>query len=121
MGNILGIQFSGRLRRNCFWPTYIVICVILGILRVISTNLTESSSMSPFMMIVIDRFLLLASLYLILVGLGLGARRLHDTGRSAWWLLIGFVPIVGWILIVYFCSDSQPGFNQWGPNPKGLA
>ena len=120
MGNILGIQFSGRLRRNCFWPTYIVLWVILGILRAISTNLTESSSISPFMMIVIARFHILASLYLILGGLGLGARRLHDTGRSAWWLLIGFVPFVGLILIAWYCSDSQPGFNQWGPNPKGL-
>jgi uncharacterized membrane protein YhaH (DUF805 family) len=49
-----------------------------------------------------------------------GARRLHDTGRSGWWQLIGLIPIVGWIiLIVFFVQDSQPA-NQHGPNPKGL-
>jgi uncharacterized membrane protein YhaH (DUF805 family) len=49
-----------------------------------------------------------------------GARRLHDTGRSGWWQLIGLVPLVGWIvLIVFFVQDSQPN-NQYGPNPKGV-
>ena len=50
-----------------------------------------------------------------------GVRRLHDTGRSGWWLLIGLIPLVGAIvLIVFFVQDSQPD-NQYGPNPKGLA
>ncbi|HEY8242609.1 MAG TPA: DUF805 domain-containing protein, partial [Casimicrobiaceae bacterium] len=50
-----------------------------------------------------------------------GARRLHDTGRSGWWLLIGLVPLVGAIvLIVFYVMDSQPGTNQYGPNPKGV-
>lgn len=46
-------------------------------------------------------------------------RRLHDIGKSAWWLLIGYIPIIGWIwFLVLMCLDSQPGANQWGPNPK---
>jgi uncharacterized membrane protein YhaH (DUF805 family) len=48
-----------------------------------------------------------------------GVRRLHDIGKSGWWLLIAFVPFVGpVILLVFNCMDSQPGANQWGPNPK---
>jgi uncharacterized membrane protein YhaH (DUF805 family) len=47
-------------------------------------------------------------------------RRLHDTGRSGWWILISLVPVIGWIvLLVFMLTDSQPGSNQYGPNPKG--
>ena len=50
--------------------------------------------------------------------LALGFRRLHDTGRSAWWILIGLVPIVGAIvLLVFYLLPSTPGSNQYGPNP----
>jgi Protein of unknown function (DUF805) len=59
-------------------------------------------------------------LALLVPTLAVGARRLHDTGRSGWWQLSGLIPIVGWIiLIVLFVQDSQPA-NQYGPNPKGL-
>lgn len=46
-------------------------------------------------------------------------RRLHDTGRTGWWLLLSLLPIIGPIvLLVFFCMDSEPGTNQYGPNPK---
>ena len=46
-------------------------------------------------------------------------RRLHDTGKSGWYYLIGLIPLVGSILlIIALVTDSQPGSNQWGPNPK---
>jgi uncharacterized membrane protein YhaH (DUF805 family) len=49
-------------------------------------------------------------------------RRLHDTDRSAWWLLLNLIPILGAIvLLVFFCMDSTPGDNQDGPDPTGLA
>ena len=112
--NILGIQFKGRLRRNCFWPTYIAMCVISFVLELL-TSLAEDSSIA----LIIG---LIAFLYLTLVGLGLCIRRLHDTGRSGWWLLIGLVPYIGAIiLIIFYCLDSQPGTNKYGPNPKELA
>ena len=64
----------------------------------------------------------LADLYMLAVllpSLAVGARRLHDTDRSGWWLLIGLVPIIGAIvLLVFMVQDSQPGENQHGPNPK---
>lgn len=47
-------------------------------------------------------------------------RRLHDTGRSGWWLLIGIIPILGGIVLLIFCClDSSPGDNEYGANPKG--
>jgi uncharacterized membrane protein YhaH (DUF805 family) len=59
------------------------------------------------------------ALALFLPGLGVSIRRLHDTGRSGWWLLIGLVPLVGLIvLIVFFVQDSQPAANAYGPSPK---
>lgn len=58
------------------------------------------------------------SLAVLLPSLGVLFRRLHDTGRSGWWWLIGFVPLVGWIiLIVFCCMPSQPGANKYGYPP----
>ncbi len=54
--------------------------------------------------------------------LALGVRRLHDTGRTGWWSLILLVPLLGPIVTtVFFLQDSQPGENQYGPNPKADA
>ena len=66
---------------------------------------------------------LLGSVYglvVLLPTIAVSVRRLHDTGRSGWWLLIAFIPLIGVIvLIIFFVQDSQPGANQYGPNPKG--
>jgi uncharacterized membrane protein YhaH (DUF805 family) len=63
----------------------------------------------------------LIQLVLLIPTLAAGARRLHDTSRSGWWLLIGLIPVVGWIiLVVFFVQDSHPD-NQYGPSPKGLS
>lgn len=63
-------------------------------------------------------------LYLMAVivpGLAVTIRRLHDTGRSGWWILISFVPFVGGIiLLIFMCLDSEPGPNPHGVNPKGV-
>ena len=51
--------------------------------------------------------------------LAVSIRRLHDTGRSGWWLLVGLIPLVGWILtLIWYLSDSEVGENTYGPNPK---
>lgn len=62
----------------------------------------------------------LFSLLVLLPNLAVGARRLHDTDRSAWWLLIGLVPVIGPIvLLVFFVLDGTVGPNRFGPDPKG--
>ncbi|MDG4768408.1 DUF805 domain-containing protein [Solwaraspora sp. WMMD406] len=62
------------------------------------------------------------SLALLLPSLAVGVRRLHDTDRSGWWLLIALIPIVGAIvLLVFFVLDGTHGPNRFGPDPKDVA
>jgi uncharacterized membrane protein YhaH (DUF805 family) len=61
----------------------------------------------------------LYNLAVIIPALAVSVRRLHDTGRSGWWLLVGVVPLIGcFILLVFTLQDSDPGDNEYGPNPK---
>lgn len=106
-------QFSGRSRRAEYWQYALFIGIAYVVLMVLA--LASKSSVV---------FGLIAVFYLgILVpSLAVGVRRLHDTGKSGWWLLFGIVPLVGGItLLVFSCLDSQPGPNQYGPNPKEAA
>jgi len=50
--------------------------------------------------------------------LAVTVRRLHDINRSGWWLLIGLIPLGGLVLLIFVCLDSNPGPNEYGPNPK---
>ena len=109
-------QFSGRARRREYWMFYlvnvlIVFCLVflerlLGILQANGLGLLTG----------------LYILLLILPTLAVGVRRLHDTGRSGWWMLLALVPIIGPIvLFVFSVLDSEPGDNRYGPNPKAVA
>ncbi len=64
----------------------------------------------------------LGSLYglaVLIPGIAVSDRRLHDTNRSGWWLLIGLIPLIGGIvLLVFMVQDGQSGENQYGPDPK---
>jgi uncharacterized membrane protein YhaH (DUF805 family) len=105
--------FSGRARRSEYWwfalASFLASIVTSIIDAVIGSDLGAGTGVIS----------LLLSLALIIPSLAVGVRRLHDTGRSGWWLLIALVPLVGFIvLIVFFCQDSQPGPNQYGPSPK---
>jgi len=58
-------------------------------------------------------------LFILLPSWAVQFRRLHDTDRSAWWLLLLLIPIVGWIVILIFnCQSGTPGENRFGPDPK---
>ena len=106
--------FSGRAQRAEYWYFvlfYVLISIGLSMIDgVVGTfdQETEVGLLSG-----------LFSLATLLPSIAVGARRLHDTGRSGWWLLIGFIPVIGAIvLIVFFVQDSTPGDNVYGPNPK---
>ena len=76
-------------------------------------NLLQAAS-SIFVVLVV-----IYGLAVLLPGIAVGIRRLHDTDKSGWWLLIGLIPLVGIIvLIVFFATDGQPGPNQYGPSEK---
>ena len=67
-------------------------------------------------------FGLLQGLYdlaVLIPSIAVTVRRLHDTGRTGWWILIGLIPVIGGIvLLIFMLLDSEPGENQYGPNPK---
>jgi uncharacterized membrane protein YhaH (DUF805 family) len=101
------VGFSGRARRKEYWMFALVNVVVLIGLAIIDGVINTSI---PFV---------LYELAVILPSLAVGFRRLHDTGRSAWWILIGLVPLVGGIiLLVFMVADGQPEANKYGPNPK---
>ena len=89
--------------------------ILISIALAIFDNMTGTFDMSTGIGLVGGIY----SLAVLIPGLAVGVRRLHDTGRSGWWLLLALIPIIGAIiLIVYFAQDSQPESNEYGPNPK---
>ncbi|MEU1395649.1 DUF805 domain-containing protein [Micromonospora zamorensis] len=109
------VGFTGRARRSEYW-WFALFAVIVGIVAAIldsALGLTfENGSTTGFIGLVVNLALLLPTL-------AVAVRRLHDTDRTGWWVLIGLVPLVGAIvLIVFFVSDSTHGANRFGPSPK---
>ena len=109
-------DFNGRARRKEYWMFFLFNAIIVAILSLID-RFTGTYSLEWGSG-------LLSGLYSIAVlipGLAVAARRLHDVGKSGWMLLIAFIPIIGAIwLLVLFVTDSDPGNNKYGPNPKGV-
>jgi uncharacterized membrane protein YhaH (DUF805 family) len=101
------VDFNGRARRSEYWffvLFYVIVYVVASILDGIIGG---------------QIFTIIAALGFFLPSLAVTVRRLHDTDRSGWWILIGLIPIVGFIvMIVFTVQDSKPGDNQYGPNPK---
>ncbi len=103
-------DFSGRARRSEYW--FWTLALFIGyIVLVILAAVAKPLAFLAFIFY----------LAVLVPSLAVGARRLHDTGKSAWLLLLGLIPFVGGIvLLVFFVQDSAPGDNEHGPNPKGL-
>ena len=99
---------NGRARRSEFWY-WVLFQFIVQLIAAIISRMTGISIIT-----------LIASLALTFPSVCVGIRRLHDIGMSGWYYLVSFIPVVGLILlIVWGTRDSQPGQNQYGPNPKG--
>ncbi len=106
--------FSGRARRMEYWM-FALFNFIISIALYVIDGLITGFSLETHSSILQTIY----GLAVLLPSLAVGVRRLHDTGRSGWWLLIALVPIIGVIVIIIFTvQDSQPGANQYGPNPK---
>ena len=101
-------EFSGRARRTEYWMFFLFSTIASMVLAFVDGVLGTGG--------------VLGILYLLAVAvpsLAVSIRRLHDTGRSGWWLLVGLVPIVGGIvLLVFAVQDGNAGDNAYGPNPK---
>ena len=97
-------QFKGRSRRSEFWWFAAVNALVSAVL------------------VVVEPGGVLAAVYTLAVltpGSAVQVRRLHDTGRSAWWLMLMVVPLIGGlVLLTLALQDSQAGSNRYGTNPK---
>lgn len=106
--------FSGRSRRSEYWYFflfYLLIVLALGLLDAMLGTAGAAGELGLLSGVFV--------LAMLLPSLAVGARRLHDIGRSGWWLLISFVPLIGAvILLVFALRDGDRGDNAYGPNPK---
>ena len=107
-------EFSGRAQRSEYWYFvlfYFLIAVGLAFIDGLTGMFNQAAGIG-----------LLSGLLaqgLLIPSISVSVRRLHDTNRSGWWLLIAFVPLVGAIVLLVFCvQDSSPGDNKFGANPK---
>ena len=101
--------FTGRARRTEYW-----MFVLFNFIIAVAIGVVEAILGSPGILGMIY------ALGVFIPALAVSVRRLHDTGRSGLWLLIGLIPLIGFIvLLVFFVQDSDTGQNQYGMNPKG--
>jgi len=109
-------DFSGRARRKEYWLFVLInlaVAFTIGIIDGLAGLADPVSGYGP-----------LGGLYVLAVlipGIAVGVRRLHDTDRSGWWLLMAVVPFAAIALLIFLASDSQAGTNQHGPSPKAVA
>jgi uncharacterized membrane protein YhaH (DUF805 family) len=111
--------FSGRARRSEYW-FFVLFNMIFGIVANILDNILGTTFELGFG-ISYGYIYLIYALAILIPGLAVVVRRLHDVGKSGWMYFIILIPIVGIIwLLVLLCTDSQVGSNKWGENPKGI-
>jgi uncharacterized membrane protein YhaH (DUF805 family) len=116
--------FSGRARRSEYWY-FVLFNVIFAFAAILldhafGTTFTIDTINGPINSLY--GYFYLAYLLLIFIpGLAVLVRRLHDIGKSGWFILVSLIPIAGAIwLLVLLCTDSTQGINKYGPNPKDI-
>ena len=118
------VNFSGRARRKEFWMFQLfviiafVICTILD--NILGTVFIIDAGPAGLISLPYGWLYFLCLFFHALPSLSIGARRLHDVGKSGWWYLIGLILIIGGVfLIVLLCSEGDKNENKCGLNPKG--
>jgi uncharacterized membrane protein YhaH (DUF805 family) len=113
-------DFSGRARRSEYWlfTLFIVLVEIAYFILVSAIGGGTSGNMNPIGMVLSGLYFLFV-LGILIPSLAVSFRRLHDTDRSAWWLLIALLPFVGGlVLLVFTVLPGTNGPNKFGPDPK---
>ena len=106
--------FSGRARRKEYWM-FVLFNMIFAIVAIILDNILGTAIEG----IGYGLFYILYCLAVLIPGLAVLVRRLHDSGKSGWFFFIVLVPIIGGIwLLVLLCTDGNAGENEYGANPK---
>ena len=107
-------DFNGRARRKEYWMFALFNVIFIASAMILDNVLGLTIGELPY-----GVFYFLYSLAILIPGLAVYVRRLHDIGKSGWMILIALIPIVGpiWLLVLTL-TDSNHGENQYGPNPK---
>jgi uncharacterized membrane protein YhaH (DUF805 family) len=101
-------EFEGRARRQEYWMFYLFNFIISFLLIFLESLVGGPGILG-----------MIYGLAVLVPGLAVTVRRLHDTGKSGLWILIAFVPLIGALVLLFFMIlDSTPGPNEYGPNPK---
>ena len=104
-------NFSGRASRKEFWMFTLVYTIIAFVTMGIDSVLFPEA--------VLVNLNLLYSLGLLPPSVAVGVRRLHDTNRSGWWLLLWLLVFIGWVwILILQCLDSDIGDNDYGSSDK---
>lgn len=106
-------DFTGRARRKEYWYFQLG-NVLISLLILVPWIMVFDAG--EFMMIPVFMF----SFAVMIPSWSLTVRRLHDIGKSGWWILAGLIPFGSLVLFVFSLLDSQVGDNIYGPNPKGI-
>jgi uncharacterized membrane protein YhaH (DUF805 family) len=107
-------EFSGRARRKEYWM-FALFNIVFSIAAIILDNILGTTIED----VGYGLFYCLYGLAVIIPSLAVGVRRLHDVGKSGWFLFVALIPIIGAIwLLVLLCTDGNAGANEYGPNPK---
>ena len=100
--------FTGRARRSEYWW----FALFQALVNIVAYGIEQQTAGGLVGNLV--------ELALVLPALAVAARRLHDIGKSGWWLLIGLIPVLGWImLLIWACTRGTLGPNRFGPDPLG--
>lgn len=114
-------DFNGRASRSEFWwytLGYVIISYAWSFIMSMITGASVMAGMDGnFQFSAIQLLSYIPSIGLLLPTLGVGARRLHDIGKSGWWQLLYLICCGGLVLLYFFIQEGQKGDNQYGPMP----
>ena len=110
-------DFNGRARRKEYWMFFLFNMIFAALASLIDFSAGTANFVSGS-----GLFQNIYSLVVLVPGLAVAVRRLHDVGKSGWMLLLALIPLIGAIwLLVLMATDSKEGTNKWGENPKEVA
>ena len=95
-------DFKGRATRTAYWMFVLISIIIQVVLSLFGLNIISG----------------ILGLLLLIPSISVATRRLHDTGRTGWWQLIYFLPLIGLIVMIVFLVQDSHDDNEYGPNPK---
>ncbi len=123
--------FRGRSRRKEYWLWQLFLLLLFGVLTAWlfgqAGPIPEGATPEEMNALLMEApgttlpvaLIALASLGLFLPSLAVSVRRLHDSDKSGWWLLLNLIPVGGLVLLIFYLLDGTRGPNRHGPDPKG--